>query len=96
MNPYLIYHSVLLSASGSIISTHWALSEAEARNKAYNKARKGQKVFTLTDKQWCMAVNSWDGAPKLPKWGRPLVVRGSGCFVTFPLTKKQYHNIHTK
>ena len=91
-----IYHAILLSAKNEIIGKYWDNSKTKAQSKALSHARKGQKVITITDKQFGMTTNSWDGVPRATKWGRPFIAKQGKMISVFPLTKMQYQNILTK
>ena len=93
---YSIHHAILLSAKNEILGKFHSTTKEQAVKLALKKARKGQKVFTITDKQFGMTINSWDGAPRMPKWGRPLIAHEGACISTYPLTLKQYNSIVIK
>ena len=72
--------------------TFHAPSKDKATQRALRHARKGQRIYVITDKQFGMARNSWDGTT--PDVGmNPLVVRfGDNGITAFPLTSEQIQN----
>ena len=85
------YHSIIASKSSSY-RTFFATTQEKALQIALSHARKGQKVYVITDKQFGLSVNSWN--KEVPKTNvlTDVLLNGNGFTTAFPMTKKQIAN----
>lgn len=91
LNSFKIVWSVEVKQNGKIKFDHYANID---RLKANIKASSGSTVYVITDKQFGMIQNSWNGVEKeLPlPFTRKLVNRDGNMIQVIPLTEKQFKN----
>lgn len=91
LNPYKIVWSVEIKKNGEVKFKHFKNKEALKKNL---KAKKGSVVYVITDKQFGMIQNSWDGIEKevAKPFKNKLVAKDGNCIQTIPVTKKQLDN----
>lgn len=91
LNPFKIVWSVEVKQNGKIKFDHYANVDLLKTNL---KASSGSTVYVITDKQFGMIQNSWNGVEKeLPApFKHKLVNRDGNKIQVIPLTEKQFKN----
>lgn len=91
LNPYKIVWAITLEKNGRFSTEHYPNIETL---KSKISAKIGSKVYIITDKQYGMIQNSWNGTtPEIPKpFTHSLKIENKSCISIVPLTKKQFEN----
>jgi hypothetical protein len=96
MNPYKIFHAILTTRKGTFKTFH-STTKDEAIKKALKHAKKGQRIYCITDKQFGLIQNSCNGKAKTvyPPFS-PLYLKSGKMIKTVPLTISQLNNVVIK
>lgn len=91
LNPFKIVWSVEVKQNGKINFNHYASID---QLKSNIKTLLGSTIYVITDKQFGMIENSWDGIEKeLPSpFTKKIVSRDGNMVQVIPLTSKQFNN----
>jgi hypothetical protein len=96
MEAYKIFHAILTTRKGTFKTFH-SNTKNDAINKALKSAKKGQRIYCITDKQFGLIQNSWSGKAKTvyPPLS-PLYLKSGKMIKTVPLTINQLNNVVIK
>ena len=91
LNPYKIVWAIEVKANGTFKMDHYPNLEKLQQN---HKGTIGSKVYVITDKQFGMIQNSFDGTtPKLQKpFTHSILLEAKGVKSLVSITKKQFEN----
>lgn len=91
LNKYHIVWTIEVLKTGKVESNHWA--NLQWLNKKF-QPKSGSKVYIITDAQFGMTQNSWNGiVPELPKpFTHSLLIEDRKFKSLIPLTKKQFES----
>jgi hypothetical protein len=90
LNPYKIVWAITV-LNNTFKAEHYPNIEVL---KSKLSAKQGSKVYIITDKQYGLIQNSWNGTtPEVAKpFTHSLTMNNKGCISVIPLTKKQFEN----
>jgi hypothetical protein len=93
ISGYKVYWSILTTKTGRA-KFYWSTNKGKALKQALDRAKKGQRIYIITDRQFGMITNHYKPKSDKPK-GR-MVLQSDSFWLNIPITSKQLESVYIK